>query len=227
MRLGRLDPLCAIVPAMVQGELRIKDTDLAARLGFAQPRDIRQLIARHGTALSKMGQLPKINEVVGKGQKTEPYYLNRKQAIFITAKSETPEATDITIEIIHRFDAYERGVSAPQAALIPAPQGVSKADAGQQIAAITGRRFDALETQIRELREMLRRALDALAAGVRFRRVMQIKYLPYTMGVLYAHSGCIYVVRFVGRFALTFREFLGIYAYRPGTRWNADAPPFP
>jgi hypothetical protein len=37
------------------------------------------------------------------------YYLNRKQAIFITAKSDTGVATDITIEIIERFDTYERG----------------------------------------------------------------------------------------------------------------------
>ncbi|PYD65479.1 hypothetical protein CDI09_13390 [Komagataeibacter nataicola] len=42
------------------------------------------------------------------GRPTEAYYLNRKQAIFITAKSETAIATDITIEIVERFDAYER-----------------------------------------------------------------------------------------------------------------------
>jgi hypothetical protein len=42
------------------------------------------------------------------------YYLNRKQAIFITAKSDTVVATDITIEIIERFDAYERGVLRPE-----------------------------------------------------------------------------------------------------------------
>lgn len=45
----------------------------------------------------------------GRGRPATAYYLNRKQAIFITAKSETPEATDITIEIIHRFDEYELG----------------------------------------------------------------------------------------------------------------------
>jgi hypothetical protein len=36
-------------------------------------------------------------------------YLNRKQAIFLTAKSETPDATEITIEIIQRFDAPGAG----------------------------------------------------------------------------------------------------------------------
>jgi hypothetical protein len=42
------------------------------------------------------------------------YYLNRKQATFLTAKSETAEATEITIEIIERFDAYERGMMPPK-----------------------------------------------------------------------------------------------------------------
>jgi hypothetical protein len=44
------------------------------------------------------------------GWPTDECYLSRKPAIFITAKSETAEATDITIKIIERFDTYERGV---------------------------------------------------------------------------------------------------------------------
>lgn len=99
----------AITPIQMDGELRILDVNLADRLGFAQPRDIRKIIARHRGALSKMGAVTEIAEIVGKGQKAKTYYLNKKQAIFITAKSETPEATDITIEIIHKFDAYEKG----------------------------------------------------------------------------------------------------------------------
>jgi hypothetical protein len=56
-----------------------------------------------------MGALPEIPEIVGKGQKVMAYFLNRKQAIYITAKSDTAVATDTTMEIIERFDAYERG----------------------------------------------------------------------------------------------------------------------
>ncbi|ATJ90445.1 hypothetical protein HK16_01165 [Acetobacter senegalensis] len=114
-----------ITPAMHDGELRILDTDLAGRLGFSQPRDIRKLIARHGGALLQMGILPTEEMTVGKGQKVEAYYLNRKQAIFITAKSETAEATDITIEIIERFDAYERGEVKPAIAT-PKPKRIRK-----------------------------------------------------------------------------------------------------
>jgi hypothetical protein len=58
----------------------------------------------------------------GGGRPTIEYYLNRKQAIFITAKSETPIPTDTTIEIIERFDAYERGDAGLETS---APDGIS------------------------------------------------------------------------------------------------------
>ncbi len=96
--------------ADVEGEARILDTDLAARLGFASPIDIRKLVRRHADALGRMGVLATVAKTSSAGGRPgTDYYLNRKQAIFITAKSETPDATDITIEIIEWFDAYERG----------------------------------------------------------------------------------------------------------------------
>lgn len=100
-----------ITPEMHDGELRILDTDLAVRLGFADPAQIRKLIKRHEGSLAQMGVISTVEITTGTkgGRPGTAYYLNRKQAIFITAKSETAEATDITIEIIHRFDAYERG----------------------------------------------------------------------------------------------------------------------
>lgn len=100
----------------VEGEPRIRDLDLAERLGFDRPLNIRNLIKRHAASLNAMGPLFTVKRVINGGEATE-FYLNRKQAIFITAKSETPQATDITIEIIEKFDAYERGAISP-----PAPQ---------------------------------------------------------------------------------------------------------
>ncbi|WP_215755103.1 Rha family transcriptional regulator [Acetobacter sp. P5B1] len=76
---------------------------------------IRKLIKRYLPELDKLGPRSTVERVVNGGNATE-YYLNRKQAIFITAKSETAEATDITIEIIERFDAYERGEARPEIA---------------------------------------------------------------------------------------------------------------
>ncbi|NUB13693.1 hypothetical protein GAY28_13870 [Azospirillum brasilense] len=97
-----------LIPITMEGETRIRDLDLAARLGFSKPTNIRNLIKRHRISLEAMGPLFTVERVINGGDATE-FYLNRKQAIFITAKSETAEATDITIEIIEKFDAYERG----------------------------------------------------------------------------------------------------------------------
>lgn len=103
----------ALTPTAIEGEARIRDLDLAARLGFERPNKIRELIERWMEALLKMGRCPTVGYRPAQGGKeANAYYLNRKQAIFITAKSETAEATEITIEIIERFDAYEKGVVA-------------------------------------------------------------------------------------------------------------------
>jgi hypothetical protein len=104
-----------ITPEPIKGELRIRDVDLAARLEFAAPIDIRKLVRRYADDLARMGVLATVAKTSGQsgGRPATEFYLNRKQAIFITAKSETAEATDITIEIIERFDAYERGAATP------------------------------------------------------------------------------------------------------------------
>jgi phage regulator Rha-like protein len=58
---------------------------------------------RHGGAnLRRQGRTP--------SQRILP---QSKQAIFLTAKSETTEATEITIEIIERFDALRAARACP------------------------------------------------------------------------------------------------------------------
>jgi len=108
----------------IEGEPRIRDLDLAERLGFTKSTNIRNLIKRHRASLEAMGPLFTVKRVINGGEATENH-LNRKQAIFITAKSDTPAATDITIEIIERFDAYERGLivqATPAPSLSDIPQ---------------------------------------------------------------------------------------------------------
>jgi hypothetical protein len=107
-----------IVLSEINGEMRIRDEDLGERLGFAKPAKIRELIERHKETLCKINILPTAGKIhVGAGRPATVYYLDKKQAIFITAKSETGNATDLTIEIIERFVAYERG-AAPRATVI-------------------------------------------------------------------------------------------------------------
>jgi hypothetical protein len=84
----------------------ILDTHLAQRLGFARPTKINDFIKRHLASLAKLGAIRTVR-IAGQGEQAREYYLNRKQAIYITAKAETSKAIHITIEIIERFDAYE------------------------------------------------------------------------------------------------------------------------
>ncbi|MEE8658846.1 DNA-binding protein [Acetobacteraceae bacterium EV16G] len=116
MATAEIDTITGFIsPSMHDGELRIHDIDLATRLGFDRPRDVRKLIKRYLADLKQMGVCATVAQTSSDkgGRPSEEYYLNKKQAIFITAKSETRVATEVTIEIIERFDAYERGEAPP------------------------------------------------------------------------------------------------------------------
>ena len=76
--------------------------------------------------------------------------LSRKQATYITAKAQTAVATDITIEIIERFDAYERGFRG-----LPPDQPVLTPDDRSAVGGIIKR---VIASQIRPLFQM--RAFD-------------------------------------------------------------------
>ncbi|KAB8122459.1 hypothetical protein D3W54_14810 [Komagataeibacter medellinensis] len=135
----------------MNGELRIKDEDLGVRLGFNRPRDIRKIIVRYLPELGRMGVCATASQTSGSkgGRPTEAYYLNRKQAIFITAKSETAISTDITIEIVERFDAYERGEQ-------PVPNHLSAREVGGIVkSVVTKMKSDLLAELKAEIREKL------------------------------------------------------------------------
>ena len=104
-----------------EGEPRVLDVHLAAQLGFARPTEIRRIIARHRQNLSKISVLATVTQTPGSvgGRPSIGFYLNKKQAIFITAKSETPKAIEVTLAIIERFDAYERAAAVPLPAMDP------------------------------------------------------------------------------------------------------------
>lgn len=101
-------PVVDITPSMCDGELRVLDVDLAKYLGFTKAANIRTLIKRHLPALERFSTVFTA-QTVKRGQKTTEYYLDKRQATFITTQSGTENAIDITIQLIERFDAYERG----------------------------------------------------------------------------------------------------------------------
>lgn len=87
-------------------EPRILDVRLAEALGFADPRMIRKLIARHIDTLRAFGRCDTVEHRPARGGRAEQrYYLNRKQAVYIAAKSETDRAVEITIQVVEIFDA--------------------------------------------------------------------------------------------------------------------------
>ena len=94
----------------VQGEACIQDLILAEALGFERPRKIRELITRNVSELQQFGILPHVGRNShGRGRPSKAYYLNRKQALFITAKSDTPQAALVTIRMVEVFDDYMAG----------------------------------------------------------------------------------------------------------------------
>jgi len=91
-----------------EGVTRIEDLKLAAVLGFTNPHMIRTLIARHFKALHAFGMVHIEERKSGPkgGRPSTVYYLNEEQAIYITAKSDTPKAAEITVQMVRVFRDY-------------------------------------------------------------------------------------------------------------------------
>lgn len=98
----------ALTLTPINGEPRVHDLALAERLGFDRPRNIRNIIKRNMAKLLKFGVCSTVKQTHTEagGRPAEEYYLNQKQAIFVCMKSETEQAFDVQVEIVHVFDAY-------------------------------------------------------------------------------------------------------------------------
>ncbi len=96
------------------GAHRILDVELARRLGFSRPRDVRKLIDR----LAEQGELSGVSkratvsrrELSGNVIETPvtEYWLTLEQALFVTAKSETKAANEILRAVIAVFLKAQR-----------------------------------------------------------------------------------------------------------------------
>lgn len=97
----------------VNEEPRVLDTDLAERLGMAQPLNIRtKLIASNRTKLETYGDL--FTRTVKTGGRPETvFYLNEEQALLICMWSKTPNAALVRKQVISTFMTYRRGQLVP------------------------------------------------------------------------------------------------------------------
>lgn len=95
------------------GIWRIRDIELAIYLGLSQPRDLRKRIKRDLAALEELGEIKRAT-VARLGGEADEFWLDRKQAVFIAARGETPKADEVLIMLVEHFYAVERGVFVPK-----------------------------------------------------------------------------------------------------------------
>ncbi|QIX21414.1 hypothetical protein FOB41_09840 [Agrobacterium pusense] len=95
----------------IDGTPRMLDLTLAGALGFSNRHMIRKLISRHDQPLTRFGEVVSMVEKTSDkgGRPGKAYYLNKKQALYICTKSETENATEVTIQMVEVFDAYTSG----------------------------------------------------------------------------------------------------------------------
>ena len=105
----------ADLDSSIDGTPRMMDLTLAEALEFSRPRDIRKIVERHMQALRRFGEVCATvartlkNKDNSGGRPGKAYYLNKKQALYICTKSETDNATEVTIQMVEVFDAYTAG----------------------------------------------------------------------------------------------------------------------
>lgn len=96
----------------VNCEPRIRDLRLAEALGMANPHAIRRIIQRYRDALETLGQVISHDDAKsGAGRPSSSYYLTKKQALYVTAKADTPAAAMVTVQMVEIFDAVTSGRS--------------------------------------------------------------------------------------------------------------------
>lgn len=95
------------------GEPRIRDLDLAEKLGYERPRKIRDLIQRlvcEGK-FNDSDICPTVGQNAGKrGRPSTEYHLNEEQALYVIAKSETAEADRLLKVMIRVFVLARKGL---------------------------------------------------------------------------------------------------------------------
>lgn len=105
----------------IEREPRVRDIDLAERLGISRPRDIRKLIERNKAELDRFGICATVaqNHSGGRGRPTKEYWLNEEQALLVSVLSNAENAPAVRAMLIRVFVAYRRGhlIESPSAVL--------------------------------------------------------------------------------------------------------------
>lgn len=95
----------------IKGEPRARDLDIAERLGFDRPRDIRKLIERNASELATFGVCATVAQTSGArgGRSATEFWLNEEQALLIATVSDAPKAPAVRAMLIKTFVAWRLG----------------------------------------------------------------------------------------------------------------------
>lgn len=93
------------------GDPRALDLDIAKRLGFGRPRDIRKLIERNIAELERFGVCATVAQTSGPkgGRPGNEYWLNEEQSLLVAALSDAERAPEVRHMLIKVFVAWRRG----------------------------------------------------------------------------------------------------------------------
>lgn len=97
--------------SVIENEPRARDLDIAKRLGFSKPTNIRNLIKRNLVELERFGVCFTAKQThSGKGGRpTDEYWLNEEQSLLIAVLSDTENAAEVRFMIIRVFVAWRKG----------------------------------------------------------------------------------------------------------------------
>lgn len=118
----------SLAVAEFEGEPRIRDLDLAERLGFSRPRAIRQIVERNRVEIEGLGPLATLRGK-SRGQEFAEHYLNEEQALLVAVLSNAPQAPAVRAMLIRTFVAYRRGQ-------LEAPAGMTDAESRKIVGGI-------------------------------------------------------------------------------------------
>jgi len=96
---------------VVEGEPRVRDLDLAERLGFHTPGNLRRLIKRNSDEFVRYGFLASVAKIPDRrgGRPGTEYWLNEPQALLVCMFARTRNSADVREQLIRVFMAWRRG----------------------------------------------------------------------------------------------------------------------
>ncbi len=99
---------------VIDGEARIKDTDLATILGYARPADFRRTVTKHRIELEALGVLRQVDvEVItshGARHSVQAFMLNETQMMHLATRARTPAGKALGVWSTLALQAFKKAV---------------------------------------------------------------------------------------------------------------------